>query len=83
MYLSQHPGVRWPRQAHAVILFNRGRNTQPVAVSWQEIGLPYDAEPLVRDLWAKKDLGPVKDTFSAAVPSHEIAMIKVTPGPAK
>jgi alpha-galactosidase len=74
---------RLDRGAHAVILFNRGRNAQPVAVSWQEIGLPYDAEPLVRDLWAKKDLGPVKGTFSATIPSHEIVMIKVTPGPAK
>ena len=69
--------------ARAVILFNRSRSAQPVAVSWQEIGLPYDAEPSVRDLWAKKDLGPVKGTFSANVPSHEIVMIKVSPGPTK
>ncbi|MFH1574520.1 MAG: alpha-galactosidase, partial [Acidobacteriota bacterium] len=39
--------------AHAVVLFNRGGTEQKMAVSWQEIGLPYDAEPMVRDLWAK------------------------------
>ena len=65
--------------AHAVALFNRGKAEQRMAVSWQEIGLPFDAEPLVRDLWAKKDLGPVKGTFSASVPSHCIVMIRVAP----
>ncbi len=69
--------------AHAVILFNRGQAPQQIAVSWQEIGLPYDAEPMVRDLWAKKDLGRVKGTFSATVPSHEVVMIKVTPAQVK
>ncbi len=64
--------------AQAVILFNRGSKEQPMAVSWQEIGLSYDAEPMVRDLWGKKDLGRVKGTFSASVPSHEIVMIRVT-----
>ena len=65
--------------AFAVILFNRGREEQSVAVSWQELGLPYDAEPMVRDLWKKADLGKVKGTFAARVPSHESVMIRVTP----
>jgi alpha-galactosidase len=65
--------------AQAVILFNRGREEQAIAVSWQEIGLPYDAEPTVRDLWKKADVGKVKGTFTARVPTHEIVMIRVTP----
>ncbi len=69
--------------ARAVILFNRGQAAQQMAVSWQEIGLPYDAEPMVRDLWAKKDLGRIKGTFSATVPAHEVVMIKVTPAQVK
>ena len=64
--------------AYAVILFNRSAAEQSMAVSWQEIGLPYDAEPMVRDLWKKADLGRVKGTFTARVPSHEIVMIRVT-----
>ncbi len=64
--------------AQAVVLFNRGQADATVAVSWQELGLPYDAELKVRDLWAKKDLAPVKGTFSATVPSHDVLMIKVS-----
>jgi alpha-galactosidase len=73
----------WARRlsggAYAAILFNRSSAEQTIAVSWQEIGLPYDAEPMVRDLWKKADLGKVKGTFTARVPSHEIVMIRVTP----
>lgn len=72
-------GKRLAGGAHAVVLFNRSGKEQKMAVSWQEIGLPYDAEPVVRDLWAGKDLGRVRGTFSAVVPSHEIVMIRVTP----
>jgi alpha-galactosidase len=65
--------------AHAVIFFNRGRTEAQAAISWQEVGLAFDAEPMVRDLWARKDVGRVKGTFSARVPSHEVVMVKVTP----
>ena len=64
--------------ARAVVLLNRGTAEAPMAVSWQELGLAFDAGLEVRDLWAKKDLGVVKGTFSAKVPSHDVVMIKVT-----
>jgi alpha-galactosidase len=64
--------------ARAVVLFNRGHDETTLAVSWQEIGLPFDAEPTVRDLWTQRDLGRVKDRFVATVPSHDIVMIRVT-----
>ena len=63
--------------ARVVVLLNRGRAAAPMAVSWQELGLPFDADLNVRDLWAKRDLGVVKGTFSATVPSHDVVMIKV------
>jgi alpha-galactosidase len=64
--------------AQAVILLNRGQAEATIAVSWQELGLPFDAEMKLRDLWAKKDLTPVKGTFSTRVPSHDVVMVKVT-----
>jgi alpha-galactosidase len=64
--------------ATAVILLNRGRADATMAVSWQELGLPYDAGLKVRDLWTKKDLGVVKGTFSTRVPSHDVVVIRVT-----
>lgn len=58
---------------------NRGEGEQKIAVSWHEIGLRPDAEPTVRDIWARKGLGSVKGTFSSSVPSHDVVLIRVTP----
>lgn len=63
----------------AVVLFNRGNTEAPIAVSWLEAGLRYDAEPMVRDLWAKRDLGRLKGPFAPTVPPHDVVMIRVTP----
>jgi alpha-galactosidase len=64
---------------HAVILFNRGKSEQAIAVSWQEIGLPFDAAPSVRDLWAGKNLGAIKERFVARVAPHDVVMIRLKP----
>ncbi|HSL20244.1 MAG TPA: alpha-galactosidase [Vicinamibacterales bacterium] len=63
--------------ARAVILFNRGKAPATIAVSWQELGLPFDSPQPVRDLWQKKDVGAVKGTFSATVPPHDVVMVRV------
>ena len=63
---------------HAVILFNRSNEEESMGVSWLELGLPDAAAPLVRDLWAKRDLGPIKDRFVTSVPPHDVVMIRVT-----
>jgi alpha-galactosidase len=64
-------------ESRAVILFNRGKADATIAVSWPELGLPYDASPVVRDLWQKKDLGPTKSAFVATVPAHDVVMVTV------
>jgi len=65
--------------ARAVILLNRGNKPGPITVTWPQIGLAPDAEAQVRDLWAKKDLGPVKGQFRAEVGPHDVVMIRVQP----
>jgi len=65
--------------ARAVILFNRGSVVAPITVTWEQIGLAPGVEAQVRDLWAKKDLGPTKGRFTAKVNPHDVAMIRVTP----
>jgi alpha-galactosidase len=71
----------WARKltgdAVAVILFNRGKDAQAVAVSWQEIGLPHDATLKVRNLWTHQDLPSAAGTFSAQVPPHDVVMLRV------
>jgi len=45
---------------------------------WKEIGLPA-GDALVRDIWARKDLGVFTDSFTATVDSHSSYFLKITP----
>jgi alpha-galactosidase len=61
----------------AVGLFNRGEEPTQVAVKWSELGL--NGKQTVRDLWRQKDLGSFDDEFSARVPRHGVALVKIAP----
>ena len=63
--------------SQAVILLNRSSSEMRMSVAWQEIGFENDALLLVRDLWQHKDVGYFKDYYSAAVPSHDVVMLRV------
>ena len=73
----------WSKQLNdggrAVILLNRGASESRISANWADIGYPSVLEASVRDLWAHKDLGRMKGSFSAAVPSHGVVMITVKP----
>jgi alpha-galactosidase len=73
----------WSKQmqdgSRAVILFNRGSADNRVSVNWEEIGYPNHLQAAVRDLWQKKDLGRFTGSFSAAVVSHGVVMVTITP----
>jgi hypothetical protein len=61
----------------AVALFNRGAAAADIEVRWSEIGLPSGAAT-VRDLWARADVGSFRDRYTANVPSHGLAMLKIS-----
>lgn len=61
----------------AIGLFNRSASTTTMSIRWNELGLD-PASVLVRDVWEKKDLGAFKDLYSVPVPSHGLALLKVT-----
>ena len=65
----------------AVLLLNKGREKADITVPWDTIGLS-GSQP-VRDLWARENLGELKDSFTAdGLGQHEHRMIKVgRPGP--
>jgi len=65
----------------AVLLLNKGRKRADITVHWNQIGL--SGKQPVRDLWARRDLGEFKDSFTARdLGQHEHRMIKVgRPGP--
>lgn len=65
----------------AVALFNRGGSAASITVSWSDLGLPSGAAT-VRDLWAPSDLGSFDQSYTATnIPSHGVAMLRVTRTP--
>jgi len=67
--------------AVAAVLLNRGAGPGNASVSctWTQLGLPQGATATVRDLWARAELGPATGSFTASVPPHGCAMVRVTP----
>ena len=65
--------------SRAVVLLNRSQADQEIPARWEQIGYPGHLTAAVRDLWAGKDLGKFTGSFRAAVPSHGVVMVKVTP----
>jgi hypothetical protein len=64
--------------SYTVALFNLGTTEADMTVNFADVGL--DGSAKVRDLWAKKDLGDFKSSFTAAtVPPHGVRLLTVTP----
>jgi alpha-galactosidase len=61
--------------AKAIGLFNRGEATMPVTAYWKDVGVGESA--VVRDLWARKDLGSFQSSFTAEVPKSGVVLVKV------
>jgi len=61
--------------AKAVGLFNRGEAAMPVTAYWKDVGVGETA--MVRDLWARKDLGAFPGSFTAEVPKFGVVLVKV------
>jgi alpha-galactosidase len=61
----------------AVVLFNRSTSTTNIVVSWTDIGKKPDETLIVRDLWKHRDMGGHRREYSAMVPSHGVAMLRI------
>lgn len=59
----------------AVGLFNRGEDAAPITVYFKDAGVGESAT--VRDLWARKDLGTFKNSFTAEVARHGVVMLRI------
>lgn len=60
----------------AVVLFNRTDSSASMSVQWKELDLVGPAS--VRDLWSHTDRGSMDAGCTTTVPSHGVAMLKVT-----
>jgi len=59
----------------AVGLFNRHWSEIPITASFRDVGVGDTAT--IRDLWARKDLGVFKESYTAKVAPHGVVMLKV------
>jgi alpha-galactosidase len=56
-----------------VALLNRTSFTQPISVSWHDLGLRGPVG--VRDVWAAADVGSFASGYTTAVASHGVALL--------
>ena len=59
----------------AIALFNRGEMTRPVSASWADVGVS-DTQ-IVRDLWRQRDVGQLNGGYTANLPRHGVAFVRV------
>lgn len=62
--------------SRVVGLFNRQRTVEQMSVKFSEVGI--SGQGSVRDLWLKKDLGTLKDHYSAYVPAHGVVLVRIS-----
>ena len=62
--------------SQAAGLFNRGESTLKITLDFKAIGAPSSAN--LRDLWERKDLGTVQNSYTAEVPKHGVVFLKVS-----
>ncbi|KAL4452501.1 hypothetical protein ABPG75_008163 [Micractinium tetrahymenae] len=66
--------------SRAVVLLNAGSSGPAnITVSWTQLGLPAGAAAAARDLFGQCDLGDFAGAFSAAVPPHDVAVLRLAP----
>ncbi len=62
--------------AKAVALFNRGGDSARMSVKWADLGVKGNAK--ARDLWSHSDVKVEGAEYTATVPSHGVAMLRVS-----
>ena len=66
--------------SQAVLLLNRGETgSESMTVQWTEIGFSADQPAVVRDLWARQDLGTFIGRYtSPKIDHHSVMMLKIS-----
>jgi hypothetical protein len=73
-WVAEAPGT----PAKYLAVFNIGDGAEEaIEVRWSDLGLPPDC--LVRDLWTKQDLGPLRSGQTFRVAPHASAIYRIQP----
>ncbi len=62
--------------AKAVALFNRSEADYPITVQLKAVG--FGGAVHARDLWAHKDLGTLRGSYTTVVPKHGVVMLRLS-----
>ncbi len=62
--------------AKAVGLFNRGESALPITLKLSDVGFAQGAD--AKDLWAAKDLGRLRDSYTVTVPRHAVVLLRLS-----
>jgi alpha-galactosidase len=60
----------------AVALFNRDDSALPITLKLSEVGFSGGAK--AKDIWAAKDLGKLKDSYTVTVPRHSVVLLRLS-----
>jgi alpha-galactosidase len=61
-------------------LFNRhDRDARKITAAWEALGLHDRRACRLQDLWSGADLGEFRASFTAVVPPHDVALVRITP----
>ncbi|MDR3773710.1 MAG: alpha-galactosidase [Terracidiphilus sp.] len=66
-----------PPGERAVLLLNRSGDAASITARWADLGLDESSSATVRDLWAGKDLGSFKTSYSVTVGSNDAVLVVV------
>jgi hypothetical protein len=66
--------------SQAVVLLNRADSgSEPITVKWSDIGFPMDHSAVVRDLWARNDIGTFTGSYTSPnIDHHAVMVLKIT-----
>ena len=60
------------------MLLKRGESPAEIEANFDKIGIE-KGEYIIRDLWAKKDLGGFSESFKETVNPHSGILVKISP----
>jgi len=64
----------------AAAFLNRTDGEAEIEVRWGELGLLDNVKLLVRDLWARQDVGEAREKLARTVPAHGTGMVRLSNG---
>ncbi len=62
----------------AVLLLNRTSSPAEISVNLADLGLIESSSATIRDIWANKDLGSYKASYSTTVPAGDVVLLMVS-----